>query len=89
MREIHEAHKDKLTIISITTDTEKIWKDGLERHQFPWVNLTDYLGMEGYVSRYGIRGIPFYILISPDGIVQKMWSGYGKGSLKEKLKEIF
>jgi thiol-disulfide isomerase/thioredoxin len=88
MKEIHEAHKDKLTIISITTDTEKIWKDGLERHQLPWVNLTDNLGMEGYVSRYGIRGIPFYILISPDGIVQKMWSGYGKGSLKEKLKDI-
>lgn len=88
MKEIHEAHQDKLTIISITTDTEKIWKEGLERHQLPWVNLTDYLGMDGYASRYGIRGIPFYILISPDGIVEKIWSGYGKGSLKEKLKEV-
>ncbi len=88
MKEIHEAHGDKLTIISITTDTEKVWKEGLERHQFPWVNLTDYLGMEGYASLYGVRGIPFYVLISPDGIVEKMWAGYREGSLKEKLKNI-
>ncbi|MGI6048156.1 MAG: redoxin family protein [Petrimonas sp.] len=88
MKEIYEAHSDKLTIISITTDTEKIWKEGLQRHQLPWVNLTDYLGMEGYASLYGIRGIPFYVLISPEGIVEKIWSGYGKGMLKEKLKNV-
>ncbi len=88
MKEIHEAHGDKLTIISITTDTEKAWKEGLERHQLPWVNLTDNLGTEGYASHYGVRGIPSYVLITPDGIVEKKWSGYGKGSLKEKLKDI-
>lgn len=88
MKEIHEAYNSKLTIISISTDPERIWKEGLERHQLPWVNLTDNLEMEGYASRYGIRGIPFYILISPDGIVKKMWSGYGKGMLKEILNDV-
>jgi peroxiredoxin len=88
MKEIHEAHGDKLTIISISTDSEKVWKEGLERHQLPWVNLTDYLGTEGYASLYGAPGIPFYVLISPDGIVEKMWAGYKEGALKEKLKDI-
>ena len=42
MKEIHEAHKDKLTIISITTDTEKIWKDGLERHHVYSIVANNY-----------------------------------------------
>ncbi|MGI6048160.1 MAG: thioredoxin-like domain-containing protein [Petrimonas sp.] len=89
MKEIHEAHQDKLTIISISTDTRDVWQEGLKKHQLPWINLNDFKGISGYSARYGIRGIPFYILISPEGIVEKTWSGYGKGSLKEKLKEIF
>jgi thiol-disulfide isomerase/thioredoxin len=88
MKELHNEKKDQLTIISITTDTENIWKEGLENYQLPWVNLTDYLGIEGYPSFYGVRSIPFYVLISPDGIVQEVWSGYSKGLLREKLKDI-
>ncbi|KAF5056582.1 Thiol-disulfide oxidoreductase ResA [anaerobic digester metagenome] len=89
MKEIHEAHQDKLTVISISTDTRDMWQEGLKRHQLPWINLNDFKGMSDYAARYGIRGIPTYVLISPDGIVEKIWSGYGKGSLKEKLKDIF
>lgn len=88
MKEIYDEKKDRLTIISITTDTEKIWKEGLKKHKLPWVNLTDNLGLGGYSRSYGVFAIPFYVLISPDGIVLNMWSGYGKGSLKEKLKDI-
>ncbi len=88
MKEIYKAHKDKLTIISVSTDTHDIWQDGLKKHQLPWVNLNDFLLLEGYALHYGVRGIPFYVLISPDGIVQKTWSGYSKGSLKEKLKGV-
>lgn len=88
MKELYKEKEERLTIVSITVDTYEIWEEGLKKHQLPWVNLTDHLGMEGYPSFYGVYGIPFYVLISPDGIVQEMWSGYGKGSLKEKLKDI-
>jgi thiol-disulfide isomerase/thioredoxin len=88
MKEIHETHQDKLTIISISTDTHDVWQEGLKKHQLPWVNLNDFLILDGYPAHYGVYAIPFYILISPDGIVDKIWSGYGKGSLKEKLKDV-
>ncbi len=88
MKEIHETHNDKLTIISISTDPREVWQEGLKRHQLPWINLNDYNGMSDYSARYGIRGIPTYVLISPDGMVEKIWSGYGKGSLKKKLEEV-
>lgn len=88
MKEIHEVHQDKLTIISISIDTRDVWQEGLKRHQLPWINLNDLKGMSGYSARYGIRGIPTYVLISPDGIVEKIWSGYGKDSLKKQLKDV-
>lgn len=88
MKEIHEQYKNKLTIISISLDDKETWEKGMEWHTLPWINLNDFNGMSGYAARYGVRATPFYVLISPDGTVEKMWSGYGKGSLKEKLKGI-
>ncbi|HBG40010.1 MAG TPA: hypothetical protein DDW85_01185 [Porphyromonadaceae bacterium] len=87
MKRLYKGYAGKLTIISITVDTEKVWLEGLEKHRLPWVNLTDHQGLEGYASQYGVRGIPFYVLISPEGTVEKIWKGYGKGSLTEVLKD--
>jgi hypothetical protein len=33
-----------------------------------------------------VRGIPHYVLISPEGKVVDSWSGYGKGSLLRKIR---
>ena len=44
--------------------------------------------MIGLAAAYQVRGIPHYVMISPEGKVMDMWSGYAKGSLKEKMKEL-
>lgn len=88
MKEVHEAHGDKLTIIGISTDTHNIWMNGLEKHQLPWVNLSDFLGIEGYASFYGVHGIPFYVLVAPDGTIENIWMGYVKGMFQEIIKKI-
>ena len=88
MKEIHEEYKNKLTIISISVDDKETWEKGMEQHKLRWINLNDFKGISGYAARYGVRAIPFYVLISPDGTVEKMRSEYGKDSLKEKLKDI-
>lgn len=43
-------------------------------------------GDTGLAARYKVMGIPHYVLISPKGIILDIWSGYGPGSLKSKLK---
>lgn len=83
MKKVHESHGDKLTIIGISTDTHGIWMEGLEKHQLPWVNLNDFLGIEGYASFYGVHAIPFYVLVTPDGTIENIWMGYHKGMFEE------
>ena len=40
----------------------------------------------GLTASYQVKGYPHYVLIAPDGKVQAVWGGYGKGSLLEKMK---
>lgn len=88
MKKVHESHSDKLTIIGISVDSHAVWMEGLEKHQLPWLNLNDFLEYGGYASFYGVHAIPFYVLISPDGIIEKIWMGYRKGMFEEIVKTI-
>ena len=45
-------------------------------------------GMTGLAAIYQVRGIPHYVMISPEGKVIDIWTGYGEGSLKGKMKEL-
>ena len=40
----------------------------------------------GLEARYGVQGVPHYVLIAPDGKVKDMWAGYGEGVIKDKLR---
>ena len=74
MKEISNQYKDKLTVISLSSDPEKTWKRASGQHEMIWENLNDLQGMNGLYAKYGVRGIPSYILISPQGKVLKKWT---------------
>jgi len=88
MREISDIYKDKLVIVSISSDTKEIWEQASEEKNITWVNLNDFKGDNGIKLRYGVTGIPHYVLISPEGKVATSWVGYGEGLLKKKMKEL-
>ena len=88
MREISESYKDKLTVISISSDPKDIWKKVSKEKEINWVNLNDFKGTNGIFMRYGANGIPHYAFISPEGKLAATWTGYGKGSLKAKMEEL-
>ena len=87
MKEISETYRDKLTIISISLDSDAIWKEALKTHDMPWINIRDPKSTGGLGANYGVRTIPNYIMISPEGKVVDKWAGYGTGSLKRKVEE--
>ena len=87
MKEISETMKDKVTVISLSTDTEKGWKEISKTKDMSWVNLNDFGGMSGLAAKYDVRGIPHYVIISPEGIILHSWSGYSNGLLKRKLNK--
>lgn len=89
LKEIEEQYKEQLEVVSISSDTEASWKEAVAELKLTgnqWNELRQ--GTTGLAAAYRVRGIPHYVLITPDGKVKKMWSGYGKGSLKTKMKEL-
>ena len=87
MGELASTYKDKLHIVSISTDNKKTWERASKEHSMTWNNWNDLKGNAGLYARYDQGGIPNYTLISPEGIVLEQWTGYGKGSLKKKIGE--
>ena len=87
MGELASTYKDKLHIVSISTDNKKTWERASKEHPMTWNNWNDLKGNAGLYASYDQRGIPNYTLVSPEGIVLEQWTGYGKGSLEKKIGE--
>lgn len=86
MGELQQKYADKLTVVSLSSDTEKRWREASAEHQMTWKNWSDKQQTGGLYAKYGVNGIPNYVLISPEGKVVDTWSGYGKGSLLRKMR---
>lgn len=85
--EISKSYSDSLTIVSFSQDPKKdVWLKSLERDKVTWNSVWDGKGRYSETSiKYGIQGIPTFILINPKGIIIDKWSGYGKGSILSRL----
>ena len=65
------------------------WLKAAEKDGIVWTNLADPQGFDGLPYRYGVKGIPHYALLSPDGKLVASWAGYGPGYLKKNVAEAF
>ena len=87
LKEVSEMYKDSLEIVSISMDTKESWSDFVERKGLTGNQWNEFAkGTTGLAAVYQVKGIPRYVMISPEGIVVAMWSGYGPGSIKEKVQ---
>lgn len=82
MKEIAEAYKDSLAVVSLSLDTDEIWKQESVKHGITWYNLNDLKGRSGMAAKYSVSGIPHYVLISPTGTMTDKMVGYEEGNLK-------
>lgn len=87
LKEVSDIYKDRLHLISISEDPKETWKKASEKHNISWINLNDLQFDNGILQKYDVRGIPSYVIISPEGKIMQKWGGYSKGSLKSKLKK--
>ena len=75
-----------MSLVSISSDVKEEWLEALKKldlHGLQWNELR--AGNTGLAARYRLTGFPHYALINPEGKVIDIWSGYGKGSIKEQL----
>ncbi len=88
LERLSETYQDKMAVVSICEDGKKHWQEYVRKRQLKgnqWNELIS--GRTGLAATYQVRGIPHYVLISPEGKVLKMWSGYGEGSLQIELEK--
>lgn len=88
LKTIASDYKDTVTIISLFIDHKSHWKDTFLNKGITWLNLSDNKGMSGIALQFGVRGIPHFVLIAPDGIIQTSWTGYGQGKIIERVKQL-
>lgn len=79
LRLIHEQHNDKFIVISINTDPHLYsFRMGTRVKNIDWISLWDEGSFDGLQSKYDFLGGPNFVLISPDGKIERTSVGYGK-----------
>ncbi len=90
IKEAYEEYGSQIEVISIWDDkTKDIWLNSSKKHkdQITWTDLWD---SEGYVTGlYQINILPSYILINPDGEIEKIWNSYRKGKVLKEMESLF
>ena len=89
MELIAQQYNGKMEVVSINQDSEEQWRDIVKKKSLKgnqWNELRR--GRTGLAAAYQVVGIPHYVMISPEGKIIAMWSGYGKGSLTKEMKKL-
>ncbi len=74
MRDIYSNYsRDELEIVGISTEIDSlVWQQDLQRFKNPWVQLYGGKGFDQETFKaYKGGGIPFYILVDPDGKIAR------------------
>lgn len=79
MKSAYEKHKSKCEFISIDcNESREKWLAGVEKYQMPWVHLynsDDVAPRENVSAIYAIQGYPTKIIITPEGLIHKIFVG--------------
>lgn len=87
MKKFKERHPD-MEIVSLCLDLFDSWKNHKAYKNLPWYNLNDGGGWLGLAKNYGVRAVPTYILISPEGNYVNKWVGQDIFGVDGVLKQL-
>lgn len=87
---MYQEYKDKgFDILSVSLDNNKDrWVQAIKQDKMTWHHVSDLKGWASELSKpYGVRGIPYTVLVDPEGRI--LATRLRGPSLEAKLKEIF
>ena len=88
LKEIYKTYAGRLEIIGIDcNDTEAAWKGAVSRLQLPWIQLYQS-ERDSVTSAYEVSSFPTKVVIDPDGIIRKIYTG-ASPSFKDEIAEWF
>ena len=85
LKALGEKYPETLKVIGINLDTsEEGWRKGTEAFKPSYLNLNAPPSSD-IDERYGVNGIPHFVIVSPEGVILDSWAGYGEGIFERKL----
>lgn len=95
LKRVADKFKNELSVITIAGDAGKAtWLLGYNRDRPTWLSLWDGKGAHSEISiKYGVYGLPTFVLIDPEGKIVSKWTGYGKpdkgpGAIETKIAKL-
>ena len=85
IQRLHDQYGDRLAIVSINIDSDRVWKKSEKEHPMTWENWRDPSGYSGSIRIFGSHEIPTFVLISPEGKVKTIINGFNEEVLKELI----
>ncbi len=84
---VSNEFKEKLAVVSISLDSENPWKEASREHGIFWNDWNDPKGTSGSVRAFGTNGIPTFVIVSPEGIIVDIITGYSEGLLRNAVQK--
>ena len=74
LKEYYAKYRDRLEIVGIDcNDTPEKWRAAVEKHKVPWLHVRSDDGIAE--AKFRVKGYPYKVLISPEGVVLKAFVG--------------
>ena len=84
---ISKEFPESLSVISISLDKESVWREASKEHGIFWNDWNDPKGTSGSVRAFGTNGIPTFVIVSPEGIINDIIVGYSDGLLRNAVQK--
>ena len=83
----HRLKDDPFLLVSISTDTdEKTLREFVAKNQMDWPQVWDK--GQDFTHQCGIHSFPTYVLVSPEGEILHLASGWGQGTERDLASRI-
>ena len=74
LKEYYAKYSDRMEIVGIDcNDTPEKWRAAVEKHKVPWLHVRSDDGIAE--AKFRIKGYPYKVLVSPEGVVLKAFVG--------------
>ena len=88
LRELKEIYPETLELISLSVDSENIWRKASEELHLTGNNWNEGKENYGMFKRLGTNTKPTFLVVAPDGIIKDLWVGYHTGKLIRGMSSI-
>ena len=87
LKKFQDDYADKVTVVSLSLDNEKMWRYASDN--FVRIDVNNWNECKedmGLYQRFDAYGTPTFVLISPEGEIKAKWMLYAQGSLGHQFQ---